>query len=70
MSIEDFIKQNNCDSYKFACSWNNTEVYLIWNKEDEGAIVGLPIFAIKEGETFRIPFKDSEIFSIMDSMPD
>jgi len=68
MKIIDFARINNFDSFMFAGLYKGKEVFNLWNKEDEGLIIGLPTYAIKENDSFRIPIEDGEIFSIMDSL--
>ena len=68
MTIREFIKANDdsFDRYRSRGSWNGYNVYYIWNKNNEGCIVGLPQFALEKDGKFRLADTD-EIFKIMDN---
>lgn len=66
MSIKEFIKQNNedFDRYRKQPEWNGYTVYHVWAKRNEGACVGLPMFAIEKNGEIRLA-EFEEIQSIM-----
>lgn len=66
MTIREFIKANDdsFDRYPSRGSWNGYNVYYVWAKRNEGAIVGLPQYALEKDRKFRLTNTD-EIFAIM-----
>ena len=66
MTIKEFIKQNkgHFDHYRTEGTWNGYTVYHVWAKRNEGACVGLPIFALEKDREFRLANLE-EIHSIM-----
>ena len=55
MTIREFIKTSpEYDHYRKQGTWNNYTVYSVWNKASEGAKIGLPTFALVDGDTIRL----------------
>lgn len=54
MTIQEFIdKDEYFDSYRYSIEWNNYKVYEIWAKQDEGACIGYPNFALEKNGIIR-----------------
>lgn len=64
MTLQEFMKNNDFDRQKFAVNWNGFECYSVWNKRDEGAIVGYPQYALIRDDTIRLANLE-EILKIM-----
>lgn len=55
MTIREFVKKSfEYDHYRKYGTWGKYTVYNVWRKELEGAKIGLPHFAIVDGENIRI----------------
>ena len=65
MNIREFVKKSTeYDRYRKRGIWEQYTVYDVWNKKWEGAKIGLPHFALVDGENIRIA-KHEETMKIM-----
>lgn len=65
MTIREFVKKSfEYDHYRKRGIWGKYIVYDVWNKKWEGAKIGLPHFALVDGENIRIATSD-ETMKIM-----
>lgn len=65
MTIREFVKKSSeYDRYRKYGTWGKFTVYSVWNKAHENAKIGLPFFALVDGEDIRIASSD-ETMKIM-----